>query len=88
MSEVTRRRLKFSPPREMYDLDFWIRESLRTGAGPAQTLRELTALVEQNAVEMGFIEHADGSWRFAGEWTWGPGVTVVEQVPVDAWRAP
>jgi hypothetical protein len=36
----------------------------------------------QNAVEMGYIQHADGSWRWAGEWTWGPGVVVsVEAVP-------
>ena len=85
MSDNTRRtrRLTFTPPsRELYDLDIWIRQSLRAVGNPERTMAELTKALEQNAVEMGFIQHADGSWRWAGEWTWGPGVVVsVEAVP-------
>lgn len=78
----TVRRLMFTPPRELCDLDVWIRQTLRATGSVARTMAELTSCLEQNAVEMGFIQHADGSWRWAGEWTWGPGVVVsVEAVP-------
>ena len=81
MSDNTRR-LTFTRPRELYDLDVWIRQTLRATGSVAKTMQELTAVLEQNAVEMGFIQHADGAWRWAGEWTWGPGVVVsVEAVP-------
>lgn len=75
------KRLTFSPPRQLYELDHWIRQSLRD-MGPEQTLRNMQEALAQNAVEMGYIQHADGSWRWAGEWRWGPGVVVsVEAVP-------
>lgn len=73
------RRLTFEPTRELYDVDLWIRSTLRD-VGPARCQAIFEEFLAQNAVELGFIQHADGSWRWAGEWTWGPGVTV-EQVP-------
>mgnify|MGYP001575323208 CR=1 FL=1 len=82
MSEVTKRRLTFTPARELYDLDLWIRQSLRDTHSPERTLETMADYLALNAVEMGFIQHTDGSWRWAGEWTWGPGVVVsVEAVP-------
>lgn len=72
--------------RELYALDFWIRQMLRDTNSPARTLAIMKEALAENAVEMGYIEHADGSWRFAGWWTWGPGVQCVEQVPWSPWE--
>lgn len=79
---LTLRNIRFSPTRELYDLDFWIRQSLRQTGSVERTKALLMEALDQNAVEMGFIQHADGTWRWAGEWTWGPGVVAsVEAVP-------
>ena len=67
--------------RELYDLDIWIRQTLRDTNSPTRTLAMLQEALKENAVDMGYIEHADGSWRFAGSLTWGPGVVAIEQVP-------
>ena len=74
------------PVRPLYDLDLWIRQTLLDGGGPERVLSLFNETLAQNAVEMGYIQRADGSWRFAGHLVWGPGVTVVEQVPVLPFR--
>lgn len=70
----------------LYDLDWWIRQSLRDTASAEKTMEIMRSALAENAVALGFIEHADGSWRYAGEWTWGPGVTAIEHVPESAIR--
>ena len=60
----------------MNDLDWWIRQSLWDSKEPAETLALMAVALAENAVALGYIQHADGSWRWAGEWIWGPGVTI------------
>ena len=71
--------MSMSSGRSLYDLDLWIRQSLLDTRCPEATMAMMAEALAENAVELGFIQHADGSWRWAGEWTWGPGVTI-EQV--------
>ena len=73
------------PTNELYELDWWIRQSLRDTHDPNKTLAIMKEALWQNATELGFIERADGSWLFAGEWAWGPGITTVEKAPKAAW---
>lgn len=58
------------------------------GDGPGLPVTIMLEALAENAVELGFIEHSDGSWRFAGEWVWGPGVTMVEKLPIEAIQRP
>lgn len=80
MNNETLLNVRGLPVRQLYDLDLWIRSALRDGS-PEQAMRIMEEALAQNAVEMGFIQHADGSWRWAGQLIWGNEVRCVEQVP-------
>ena len=48
--------------RELYDLDYWIRQSLMDTHSPAQTAANMQEALTLNAVELGYAQGLDGSW--------------------------
>ena len=68
--------------RRLFELDIMARGLLRSGHTPDSAAQYMAFKVAENAVELGFVQHANGSWVFHGDILYGDGVTCIEQVPL------
>ena len=46
----------------LFELDIWIRQSLKDTHSPEQTLRNFIEALDDNAVAMGYVKRCDGSY--------------------------